>query len=87
MTEERSSFKFTIWTVATLLTYILTYVAYRNFGPTEKHYSKWGGPPAVLVSTESTTRAALYYIFRPCITIEDAWYRLNYRPIQHGPEE
>ena len=62
-----------------LLGYIVAYGAYRRFGPTEKHWSVWSEYPVVLISGESPQRVLLYRCFYPCVTIEDAYYRLRYR--------
>jgi heme A synthase len=66
-----------LWIVAAVFTaYVGAYVAYRFAGPAQKVWPKDGTPHAiVLVSSETTLRTALAYLFYPCIAAEGAYYR------------
>lgn len=64
---------------ALIVCYLLGYASYRAWGPVEKHYPRGGGAPGLLISLESPSRVALFQLFRPCIAVEDWWYRCTYR--------
>ena len=64
---------------ALLAFFVVCYVAYRHFSPTQKHWSVWSEYPVVLVRGETHLEAALYRLFQPCVVLEEAFYRVRYR--------
>ncbi len=67
-------------TIAIVIAYLVGYMAYRFYGPTQKTWLKGSphSPPEVLVSLETNFNIALFNIFSPCIWIEDSIYKVMY---------
>lgn len=65
-----------------LALYAASYAAYRQFGPAWYHWPRNSTHPVVAYRTESRSDVLMGHVFRPCVAVEDAFYRLKHRNVK-----
>src|SRR5262245_32691727 len=80
--HEKSHGLFFLCLFGFLALYAASYATYRHFGPVQYHWPRDSTYPIVLCRTESNSDVLMAHLFRPCIELEDAFYRFKYRKVK-----